>query len=66
MTTSVKMMIMCQLSDAQHMMAFDKERANYLINAAKIMLRDLDDKDVDEDEYEKKIVEQLNKLCKRD
>ena len=62
MKTSVRMMIMCQLSDAQHMIDFDKKRANYLINAAKIMLRDLDDKEVDEDEYEKKIVEKLNKL----
>ena len=61
MPQSLKMMIMCQLSDAQHLMDFDKERANYLINAAKVMLRELDDKEVDFDEMEQKVIKVLGR-----
>ncbi len=53
------MMIMCQLSDAQHLLSYDVERANYLINAAKIMLHDLEEKEVDKEEFEKEIMEKL-------
>ena len=62
MPQSLIMMIMCQLSDAQHAMAFNKERANYLINAAKVMLRELDDKEVDFDEMEQKVIKTLEMI----
>lgn len=53
---SVRMLIMCQLSDAQHLMrAGNIEDANWLINAAKVMLEELDDKRVDFDEMNSKV-----------
>ncbi len=55
------MLVMCQLSDAQHMMDFDREHANYLINAAKVLLREFEDKEVDFDEMETKVKETLKK-----
>lgn len=61
MKQSLIMMIMCQLSDAQHLIAYDKERANYLINAAKVMLRELDDKEVDFNEMEQKVIKLLDR-----
>jgi len=59
MKESLKMLIMSQLSDALHLIGKNKE-ANHLINAAKVMLRDLDDKEVDFDEMEKKVTNVLN------
>lgn len=53
---SVRMLIMCQLSDAQHLMrAGNIEDANWLINAAKVMLEELDDKRADFDEMNSKV-----------
>ena len=62
MKQSLRMLVMCQLSDAQQMMDFDRERANYLINAAKVLLREFEDKEVDFDEMEAKVVEKLRRL----
>ena len=55
------MIVMCQLSDAQHLMAFDQERANYLINAVKVLLREFEDKEVDFDEMDAKVQKALKK-----
>ncbi len=56
------MLAMCQLSDAQHLIGINNERANYLINATKVMLMELGDKDVDFGEMEKKVIHALDKL----
>lgn len=57
MKTSLQISIMSQLSDAQHLMrAGNIEEANWLINAAKIMLQELDDKRVEFDEINDKVV----------
>lgn len=61
MTQSLRMLVMCQLSDAQHLMAYDQEQANYLINAAKVLLREFDDKDVYFDKMETKVKKALSK-----
>ena len=48
---------MCQLSDAQHQIqAGNIEDATWLINAAKVMLRELSDKEVEFDEINDKVV----------
>lgn len=53
---------MCQLSDAQHQIqAGNIEDATWLINAAKVMLRELTDKDVDFNEVNNKVVKALGK-----
>lgn len=57
MTESLKMLIMCQLSDAQHLMSVGNLKdANWLINAAKVMLRELADKEVEFEEISQKVV----------
>jgi len=57
MKTSLQISIMSQLSDAQYLMsAGNIEEANWLINAAKIMLQELDDKRVEFDEMNDKVV----------
>ena len=57
MKTNLRISIMSQLSDAQHLMrAGNTEEANWLINAAKIMLQELDDKRVEFDEINDKVV----------
>lgn len=57
MKASLQISIMSQLSDAQYLMkAGNIEEANWLINAAKIMLRELDDKRVEFDEINDKVV----------
>ena len=57
MKTSLQISIMSQLSDAQYLMrAGNIEEANWLINAAKIMLQELDDKRVEFDEINDKVV----------
>lgn len=57
MTESLKMLIMCQLSDAQHLMSVGNFKdANWLINAAKVMLRELADKEVEFEEISQKVV----------
>lgn len=62
MKTSLQISIMSQLSDAQHLMrAGNIEEANWLINAAKIMLQELDDKRVEFDEINDKVVGILGK-----
>lgn len=62
MKTSLQISIMSQLSDAQHLMKSGNiEEANWLINAAKIMLQELEDKRVDFDEMNNKVVGILGK-----
>lgn len=61
MKHSLRMMAMCQLSDAQHLIGADNKRANYLINAAKVMLFEFEDKEVDFDEMEQKVINVLDK-----
>ena len=57
MKTSLQISIMSQLSDAQHLMrAGNIEEANWLINAAKIMLQEWEDKRVEFDEINDKVV----------
>lgn len=57
MKTSLQISIMSQLSDAQFLMrAGNIEEANWLINAAKIMLQELEDKRVEFDEINSKVV----------
>lgn len=57
MKTSLQISIMSQLSDAQYLMeAGNIEEANWLINAAKIMLQELEDKSVEFDEINDKVV----------
>lgn len=57
MKTSLQISIMSQLSDAQYLMeAGNIKEANWLINAAKIMLQELEDKSVEFDEINDKVV----------
>jgi hypothetical protein len=57
MTESLKMLIMSQLSDAQFQIkAGNIEDAAWLINAAKVMLRELSDKEVEFEEISQKVV----------
>lgn len=57
MTESLKMLIMSQLSDAQfQIQAGNIEEANWMINAAKIMLQELEDKRVGFNEINDKVV----------
>lgn len=57
MKISLKISIMSQLSDAQHLIkAGNIEEANWLINAAKIMLEELEDKRVGFNEINDKVV----------
>lgn len=62
MKTSLQILIMSQLSAAQILMKADyKEDADWLINTAKIMLQELDDKRVDFDEMNSKVKDILGK-----
>lgn len=57
MKISLQISIMSQLSDAQHLIkAGNIEEANWLINAAKIMLQELEDKRVGFNEINDKVV----------
>ena len=57
MKENLKTLIMCKLSDAQYMMRIGKiEDANWLIDAAKEMLYDFDDKEVDFEELSKRVI----------
>ena len=57
MKISLQISIMDLLSDAQHLIkAGNIEEANWMINAAKIMLRELEDKRVGFNEINDKVV----------
>ena len=57
MKENLKTLIMCKLSDAQYMMRMGKtEDANWLIDAAKEMLFDFDEKEVDFAELSQRVV----------
>lgn len=57
MKLSLKISIMSQLSDAQYLIkAGNIEEANWMLNAAKIMLEELEDKRIDFYELNDKVV----------
>lgn len=62
MKESLRILIMSQLSDAQHYISIGNIKdANWLINAAKVMLREFSDKEVEFDEINNKVVGILGK-----